>query len=129
MWFLITFEDHEFIRIITKQGDTEFKYEGDEDNQPVFSVSDGMRQFEVEVLSDNTKLGTYLTNFHTLSSSYLLILNPCTVLLKWTKGVDSLKEQILTITHRTDKYAIFPVTEIVASNFLELDFVNRTLKL
>ncbi len=129
MWFLITFEDPEFTRITTKQGDTEFKYEGDEDKKPIFSVSDGKRQFEVEVLSENTNLGTYLTALHSLSSSNLLVLNPCTVLLKWTKGVDSLKEQFLTITHRKDKYAIFPVTEIAASNFLELDFVNRTLKL
>ncbi len=107
MWFLITFEDSAFTRIIINQSETKFKYEGHENKIPVFSVYDGERHYEIKVLREMPETGAYLTSLHVLSPSYFIILNHCSVLLKWNNGSDNLSEQIISIINKEDKFAIF----------------------
>lgn len=128
MWYLITYEAYDFIRITSNNDNIDFRCEGREDGKYVFSVSDGAKEYESELLNNYSFAGETLTALNRLSPRFFTILNHATVLLKWDKGIESLNSHASNIFGNDDKYVTIAVSEIVASNFFDIDLFNKTLK-
>ncbi len=128
MWYLITFEEYDFIRITSNNDNIEFSYQSREDGKHAFSVSDGANEYESELLNNYSFAGERLTALNRLSPRFFVILNHATVLLKWDTGIENLSSQASNIFGNDDKYVIIAVSEVVASNFFDVALFNKTLK-
>lgn len=126
MWYLITFEDASFVRVTIDYGEIESSYEGSEDGKPIFSLSQNEKYYSLEVLDDCPDC-VILTELNKLNRQKFIFLNHATCILKWEEGLDSLKNSLMKIFAAMDKYAIFPISEIAASNFLPVDGINQML--
>lgn len=126
MWYLITFESYDLISVTQQQENTRFDFEEMEDNKPVFSVTEGRKHYEFEII-DDTPEAYRLTELNTLNPRGFILLNHAAVLLKWKKGVDDLVIELKKIFHKKDKYVIVPVTNLTASNFLDVGGINALL--
>lgn len=128
MWYLITFEEYDFIRITSNNDNIEFKYQGREDGKHAFSVSNGVKEYQSELLNNYSFAGERLTALNCLSPRFFVILNHATILLKWDTGIESLNSHASNIFGSDDKYVIIAVTEVAASNFFDVEPFNKTLK-
>lgn len=127
MWYLITFESNDLISVTQQQGETDFDFEGIEENKPIFSATGGKMYYEFEVL-DNSPDAYRLNELNALNPRGFILLNHAAVLLNWKATVDELVNELKQIFHKNDKYVIVPVTNLAASNFLDVQGINGFLK-
>jgi len=127
MWYLITFEDSDFVRLKIEQGDTSYKFEGEEENKPIFAITEEEKTYELEVLDDTPD--TYrLRELNKLNPKRFILLNHASVILEWKEGIESLQTDLKQIFNPKDKYVIIPVSEISASNFLQVQYLNQLME-
>lgn len=127
MWYLIAYESNSFADLRTSQEETKFQREISDDELPEFRVSSGFKYFEIEVFEEKTE-AYWLISLNELNPNGFYLLNHNTVLLRWDNTPEELIDQIKKITGSKDKFAIFPVSEMLESNFLNTDYMNPLLK-
>ncbi len=128
MWYLITFEDLQFVNLRVSQNNTNQEFESFEDDKPVFNIREGLKKFEIDADDSGGLTSDYLSELHSLSKGQFILLNHAAVLLKWVSDIESLKQSVAELLGRKDKFSIFSVTQLVASNFLSLEGINGLLK-
>jgi len=123
MWYLITFEQHDFIKVISSEGEVIQKSTGWDDGERSFHLSQKPKQFELKLL-DDTPYGDTLTELNALNPNGFILLNHAAVLLKWDDLLPPLGNSLAKIFHKKDSYVAIPVTEIALSNFLPINELN-----
>lgn len=126
MWYIIAIEPHDFLELKVSQDEVNFKFQGKENGVPIFNVSEGDKYFSIEVYDDEFE-PYYLNELYKLDPSGFVCINHTTVLLRWGNDVEKLYSNLKNILHTKDKYAVFKVSEVIASNFLPVDYINQQL--
>ncbi|TVR81493.1 MAG: hypothetical protein EA412_02745 [Chitinophagaceae bacterium] len=127
MWYLITFEADDLVKVSSEQEPTNFEFQGKEEGTPVFNVREGAKNYEMELITDFPD-ASRLSDLNALNPRGFILLNHAAVLLKWKGDFNDLENKIKTIFTTNDKYAIIAVGEIKATNFLDKDLANFMLK-
>jgi hypothetical protein len=126
MWYIITIEGHDFLKLKVEQDEVKFKFQGKDDGIPKFSVTEGDKIYSIEVY-DNYYEPYYLNEIYRINPSGFTCVNHATVLLKWKGEVEELKNLLNAIIDRKDKYAVFQISDVTASNFLPVEYLNQMI--
>ncbi len=126
MWYLITFEPQDFVKVTTIEGGVDTKLIGVDNGQRHFNVTQQSKRFEIEVLDDMPS-GDELTSLCEINPVGFIMLNHASVLLRWNQELSELRKKLMRVFSKYDKYVIVPVTEIVDSNYLPKENINSYL--
>jgi len=127
MWYLITFEDCAFTKIIIEENDITRKFERFENGIPVFNLKNGKKNYILEVLDNTPDLDSILTDLEKLANGYFILINHSTVLIKWSNIETELINGVKEAVGSKNKFVIFPISKITTSNFLNVNFTNDYL--
>lgn len=123
MWYLITFEEHNFIRVTSNEGEVVKDFTGLDCGRRSYNVSQETSKYELEVL-DYYPCGDTLISLNELNPSGFILLNHAAVFLRWDDGLETLIDRLKSVFYSGDKYLVVPVSEISASNFLPVKELN-----
>jgi hypothetical protein len=126
MWYLITIEPDEFLKLHVQQGEVRYKFQGKDNGTPVFDVDEGLKKYSIEVY-DETYKPYYLDEIYTINPSGFTCINHNTVLLEWNEEEATLTNTLNTILYKKDKYAVFKISELLSSNFLPVEYLNQLI--
>lgn len=127
MWYLITYTPHSFAEIDITAGATNFEKETSDTVIPEYRVSQRPKYFEINVYEERTE-AYWLNALNEINPEGFVLLNLTTVLLRWDSETEELIEHLKKIAPTRDKYAVFPVTEMLESNFLDSGFMRILFK-
>jgi len=127
MWYIITIEPHDFLELKVEQEDVNFNFEGRESGISQFNVNQGDRLYSIELLDDSYE-PYYLSEIYKINPSGFTCINHATVLLKWKDEAEKLKSILKKVLYPKDKFAVFQVSNIIASNFLPVEYLSQQIK-
>jgi hypothetical protein len=127
MWYIITVESHDFLKLKVEQDEVNFKFIGKDDGIPKFNVSEGNKLYSIEVYDDSYE-PYYLNEIYKINPSGFTCINHTTILLKWKDEIEELISILKTIIYSKDKFAVFRISDVIASNFLPVEYLNQQIK-
>jgi hypothetical protein len=127
MWYIIAIEPYDFLKLEVEQDEVNFKFQGKDDGIAIFNVSEGDKQYSIEVYDDSYE-PYYLNEIYKLNPAGFVCINHASVLLKWKDEAENLNCILREIINPKDKYAVFKISEILASNFLPVEYLNQQIK-
>ena len=90
-------------------------------------MSRGTKLYELEIL-DNIHDMKHLTELNRINPSVFFLISLTTVLYKWQGDQESLLTAIKPVLADHKKYAIFEVSDITASSFLPVDYLQGLIR-
>lgn len=127
MWYIITIEPHDFLKLKVEQDGVNFKFQGKDEGIPKFNVTDGDKIYSIEVYDDSYE-PYYLNEIYKINPAGFTCVNHSTVLLKWYGKDEELKKAVNEIIDRKDKFVVFQISDVIASNFLPVEYLNQQIK-
>lgn len=126
MWYLVTFEAYDFIKVIIKQKDTQFTLDSSKETR-TFLVSGG-NEYEY-VVNDENPEAYRLNELIALNPLGCILINHSTVLVRWEDSIKNLESRIKSVFHNKDKYFIVEIAENAATNLLSEEQLNIIFKM
>ena len=126
MWYLVTFEAYDFIKVNIKQKDTQYTLDRSEDTR-TFSVSGG-NEYEYVVNDDNPE-AYRLNELNALNPFGCILINHATVLVRWEDSIKNLESRVKSVFHNKDKYFIVEIAENAATNLFSEEQLNIIFKM
>ncbi len=127
MWYIITAEPHDFLRLKVQRDESTFKFVEKVEGAPIFDVSEGKKLYSIEMYDDSYE-PYYLNEIYKINPKGFTCLNHTTILLQWKDEVEVLKGLLVSLINPKDKFVVFRISDVIASNFLPVDYLNQQLK-